>query len=116
MGIKTSETLVVGNVYTKQDLSELFNITDATIKTGIFQPTGHDSVWLFVTENKQPDRTQYRDLLDGDVLEWDSQPSGRKDDLIFEHQYRGLELLLFYRKEKYEYPHAWIELSYYRSW
>ncbi len=41
-----------------------------TVNTGIFQPQGHDSVWLFVTEHKTPDRTQYVDHLEGDVLRW----------------------------------------------
>lgn len=59
-----------------------------------------------MTEKKTPDRTQYHDLLGEDVLEWDSQPTGRKDRLIIEHEQRGLELLLFYRKEKYEFPGA----------
>ena len=50
-----------------------FTIKDATINTGIFQPKGHDSVWLFVTEQKTPDRTQYVDRLDGDELRWEGQ-------------------------------------------
>ncbi len=104
--MKSSEHLTAGAVYTRKELMAQFGITDSTINTGIFQPSGHDSVWLFVTEKKTPDRTQYEDRLDGDVLDWDSQPSGRKDNLIIEHKERGLELLLFYRKEKYEFAGA----------
>lgn len=104
--MKTSESLDVGGVYTRKELMAQFGITDATINTGIFQPSGHESVWLFVTEKKTPDRTQYEDMLDGDVLDWDSQPSGRKDHLIIEHKERGVELLLFYRKKKYEFAGA----------
>jgi hypothetical protein len=104
--MKTSDSLTVGSVYTRKELKAKFKITDATINTGIFKPSGHDSVWLFVTEEKQSDRTQYNDLLEGDVLEWDSQPGGRKDDLIIEHKDKGLELLLFYRKKKYEFEGA----------
>jgi hypothetical protein len=40
------------------------------------------------------------------VLHWQGQTSGRKDLQIVEHGLRGMELLLFYRKEKYEYPRA----------
>lgn len=104
MGEKTSEQLTVGEVYTRADLSRMFDIHDATLRTGIFQPKDTDSVWLFVTENKTPDRTQYNDRLDGDRLDWDSQPTGRKDHLILNHRRLGLELLLFYRAKKSQYP------------
>ncbi len=84
----------------------MFSIRDATINTGTFRPKGHDSVWMFVTENKTPDRTQYYDHLDHDVLHWDGQTQGRTDHWIIGHKAKGLELLLFYRKSKSEYPGA----------
>jgi putative restriction endonuclease len=84
----------------------MFEITDATIKTGVFRPKGYDSIWLFVTEKKTPDRTQYVDLLNGDMLEWQGQTEGRTDGLIIEHEARGLEILVFYRKNKGEHPGA----------
>jgi hypothetical protein len=104
--VKTSSRLVPGSTYSRADLRATFLITDATLNTGVFRPAGTDSIWLFVTEEKAPDRTDYLDLLDGDVLEWDGQMSGRTDSLIIEHELRSLELLLFYRKHKYEFPHA----------
>ena len=102
----TSRELRKGELYSREDLRQKFDITDATINTGIFQPSGHDSIWLFVTEKKTPDRTQYADRLDGDFLYWDGQTSGRKDQIIIEHEDLGLELLLFYRISKYEHPGA----------
>jgi hypothetical protein len=104
--IRTSEALVLGDVYTRAALREIFGITDATINTGIFQPPGHESIWLFVTESKTSDRTQYVDQLAADVLHWQGQSAGRKDALIREHRERGLELLLFYRHKKYEFEAA----------
>ncbi len=104
--MRTSDHLTIGEVYSRAALREMFAITDATINTGIFQPPEHDSIWLFVTEKKTPDRTQYEDRLDGDLLQWDGQTSGRKDDLIIRHQDRGLEILVFYRHEKYEFADA----------
>lgn len=102
----SSEELEAGSVYTREALRQRFQITDATINTGIFQPKNHDSVWLFVTEKKSTDRTQYSDLLDGDTLHWEGQMAGRKDKIIIEHARRGLELLVFYRKSRDEYPGA----------
>jgi len=104
--MKTSEYLTIGSTYTREQLRELFNIKDATIYTGVFQQAGHSSIWLFVTEHKTPDRTQYSDFLEGDVLYWDGQTSGRTDDKIIHHLENGNELLLFYRKRKYECLHA----------
>ncbi len=106
MVVKTSESLVVGEIYSRNRLREMFGISDATINTGTFRPKGHDSVWMFVTENKTSDRTQYDDLLDNDVLHWDGQTMGRTDHWIIGHKDQGLELLLFYRKSKSEHPGA----------
>jgi hypothetical protein len=101
--MKTSSVLTVGKVYSRIELVDRFGIKDATLRTGIFRPPGHESVWLFVTEKKTPDRTQYRDHLDGDDLSWDGQTSGRKDALIVGHEVEGLELLVFYRESKNEF-------------
>jgi hypothetical protein len=104
--VATSTLLEPGAIYTRKDLAERFQITDSTLNTGIFQPRGHRSVWLFVTEQKTPDRTQYVDRLDGEVLYWQGQPRGSKDSLIIEHKQRGLELVVFYRRSRYEFPGA----------
>lgn len=104
--MRTSDYLDTGQVYTRKQLRDMFGIVDATINTGVFRPKNHDSVWLFVTEHKTPDRTQYTDYLDGDILEWDGQTSGRTDRIIMNHKQEGLELLVFYRKAKYEHLQA----------
>ncbi len=104
--VLASERLEPGTVYTRDDLRALFDIKDATLNTGIFRPKGFDSVWLFITEHKTADRTQYVDALEGDTLHMQGQRMGRTDALILEHRQRGLELLLFYRKAKYEHPNA----------
>ncbi|MGE0424962.1 MAG: HNH endonuclease [Reyranellaceae bacterium] len=102
----TSSLLNAGSVYTRDELKTLFGITDATINTGVFRPRGTSSIWLFITEEKTADRTQYRDHLEGNLLYWQGQTSGRTDDLIVEHEKRGLEILVFFRTRKYEHPGA----------
>lgn len=104
--IKTSQLLTPGEVWTRERLCDLFGISDATVRTGIFRPAGHDSVWLFVSRDKDAGQTQYRDELVGDTLIWDGQTEGRKDHLIIEHAKRGLEVLLFYRASRREHPGA----------
>lgn len=102
----TSEQLTEGSVYTREYLRRKFNIKDATINTGIFQPSGYQSVWLFITENKSKDSTQYKDQLHEDTLDWDGQTKGRNDQLIINHEAEGLELLVFYRTNKRAFSHG----------
>lgn len=105
-GDATSSQLSTGEIYTRDALKSQFGITDATINTGVFRPKGTSSIWLFITQEKTADRTQYRDRLEGDTLHWQGQTSGRTDDLIVRHHQRGLELLVFFRARKYEHPGA----------
>ena len=86
--MKTSALLVVGDIYTRKELSDRFSITDANLKNGVFRPKNHESIWLFITENKSPDRTQYSDLLGDNLLIWDGQTQGRTDKFIIEHKVR----------------------------
>ena len=102
----TSQHLRVNDVYTREDLRRKFGIKDATINNGIFHPKAHDSIWLFVTEEKTKDRTQYKDELKNDDLYIDGQTAGLRDRLLIEHEQNGLEVILFHRKAKYEYPGA----------
>lgn len=105
--IYTSEQLDPGIVYTREDLRERFGIDDATLNTGVFQPKGTKSVWIFITEEKTSDRTQYRDRIEGDLLYCQGQTAGRKDRFLYtDHKALGLELLIFYRTKKYEHPGA----------
>ena len=100
----SSEQLTEGEVYSRNDLREQFNIKDATINNGVFRPSGYQSIWLFVTEQKTNDMPQLSDLLEGHTLRWDGQPSGRTDKLIIEQEHDSYELLVFYRKHKGEFP------------
>ncbi len=102
----TSSHLHQGEIYTREQLRQMFNIADQTLYTGIFRPKDHNSIWLFVTERKSGDMTEYNDALDGDTLHWDGQTSGRKDQSIITHEQNGLELLVFYRRKKLEHPGA----------
>lgn len=104
--MKTSVHLTLGAVYSRDDLKARFSIVDATINTGVFRPRGHDSIWLFVTEHKTSDRTQYADRLESESLFWQGQMSGRSDPTIIQHAANGLELLLFFRRKKYDFPKA----------
>lgn len=102
--MKTSGYLESNNVYTRQDLREKFKINDATINTGVFRPKDHKSIWLFITQKKSSDMTQYDDRLEGDDLHMDGQSAGLTDKALIEHEKNGDEVLLFFRREKTEHP------------
>jgi putative restriction endonuclease len=102
--MKTSNHLEFGKVYTRQYLREKFKINDATIDTGIFRPKDHKSIWLFITQQKSRDMTQYNDRLEGDDLHVDGQSAGLKDKTLIEHEKNGDEILLFFRRTKTEHP------------
>jgi len=104
--MKTSKFLKCGEIYCRDELRRAFGIQDATLNNGIFKPHGHDSVWLFVTENKTPHRKPYTAPLSQKDMYMEGQTRGRTDSLITEHRSRGLELLLFYREDKSQYEHA----------
>jgi putative restriction endonuclease len=104
--LHSSCSLATGDVYTRQQLRELFGIKAASLNNGIFRPSGHDSVWLFATKSKTPDRTQYTDFLAGDEFHFDGQMAGLTDRLIIEHIDRGLELLVFYRESRLEFDNG----------
>jgi putative restriction endonuclease len=102
--MRTSDHLEFGKVYTRQNLREKFKINDATIDTGIFRPKDHTSIWLFITQQKSRDMTQYNDRLEGDDLYIDGQSAGLKDKTLIEHEKNGDEILLFFRRAKTEHP------------
>jgi putative restriction endonuclease len=102
----TSGRLKVGQIYPREELKGMFGITDTTVNTGVFRPKGSHSIWLFVTRDKTKDRTQYQDRLDGDLLQWEGQTSGRTDNKIIDHAENGDELLVFYRDSKRQHAKA----------
>ena len=101
-----SEQLVQEQLYTRTQLRQLFDITDATIDTGVFRPSGYNSVWLFVTAPPAGGSGPQNHLLDSDTLLWSGQLAGRTDQLIISHELRGLELLVFYRESSTQFPSA----------
>jgi hypothetical protein len=99
-----SERLMVDEVYTRSDLAEFLGVASSAIGSGVFRRAGTSSILLFVTEHKSADRTQYEDRLEGKVLYWQGQEKRKTDSWIIEHEDRGQEVLVFYRRHKNEFP------------
>jgi len=101
-----SPAFVEGDVYARLPMRERFGIVDANFDNGVFRLKDTNSIWLFVTRDKTKDRTQYKDRLEGDILQWQGQIQGRTDRMIIDHEVNGDELIVFYRESKRQYPEA----------
>lgn len=98
--------LMRGESYTRNELREKFEIRDATLNNGVFHFKESRQVWLFITENKPADREQYVDKLTGNTLYWQGQKLGRTDPLIINHKQDRNDIIVFYRRAKYEFEGA----------
>ncbi len=47
MNTKASRRLELYQPYTRNQRAEIFDITDATVRTGVFHPKGYDSISNF---------------------------------------------------------------------
>ncbi len=65
--MNSSDLLELNSVYSRKELQNLFNITDATINNGIFQPKGHSSVWECEIKSKK-NREERLKLLVNEIL------------------------------------------------
>jgi hypothetical protein len=110
-GDALERSLQSGLVYTRAQLKDLFTIKDATINNGVFPFSDRHEIWLFVTEQKQADRVQYKDDLVSDELRWQGQSRGRTDELIINHRRDGNDILVFYRRVKDEFPGCGFRLE-----
>ncbi len=102
----TLGNLIPGEIYSRKDLADWFGIQNRNLYNGVFRHNDTNSVWLFITEHKTPDRTPYIDRLKDDMLYWDGQTSGRTDPWIIDHKQRGYELLVFFRESRSQHPHG----------
>ncbi len=107
--MKISEKLSPGIVYTRAELAELCGLdatTGGQLHTWIFRPDRqrYESYWMFVTAKKASDRPEVVDRLDGDILHTEGQAKQMTDRWVMNHKADGLELLVFFRNKKNEYP------------
>lgn len=102
----------IGSSYSRKEISALLSTNDSNINNGLFKPKDKNFAIIFVTENKSKDRTPYKDMLEGNILEWDGQLKGRTDKLVINHARLGLDLILMYRFSRNERPdHSFVCLG-----
>jgi hypothetical protein len=72
------ENLILGNHYSKKDLSLIFNQKGLlTSREGIFSSNTLNSYLFFVdlVKDGKEEKFKFNDYFDGDIFHWDSQPS-----------------------------------------
>lgn len=100
----TVDTLKVGNVYTRQELTLLWNLGGfQAISRGVYTPAGQQIIYLFVTRVKQNCLTQYDDFIQGDLLFWEGENGHGSDLRIAAASAKGEDIHLFYR-ERHHLP------------
>ena len=73
-----NETLILGNYYSKKDLSLIFDEKGLlTSREGIFSSKSLNSFLFFVdlVKDGKEDKFKFNDYFEGDMFHWDSQPS-----------------------------------------
>jgi len=97
---RSSSSLELLKTYSREELKDTFQITDAIIRNGIHVPNDTSSVWLFVTEGRSPDGISFRNHFDGQVLQLEGQFKGKIGGLITNHESEGNEIVVLYRRKK----------------
>jgi 5-methylcytosine-specific restriction protein A len=100
---KSSASLDLLTVYSRDELRDQFHLSDAIISEGVFRQPDARSVWLFVTAENTRGASRVGGFFDGLVLLFESPVKGRGGSLILNHERDGNEIIVFYRKKKREF-------------
>lgn len=97
----------IGEIYSRINLKENFNFKIYHPYSGIYHHKENDSLWLFVTEMKSENQTNYKDKLDGDILEWQGQENQDFYNIrVINHKKDGRKVHLLYREREKEYKNS----------
>lgn len=89
-----------GRTYSRRDLAALWGYASFhALARGVVTPAGENTVILFVTENKKPDREPYQDRLVGPLLYWEGPTDHFAEDRMRPDHHQGEEIHVFYRRE-----------------
>src|SRR5438309_9596676 len=92
------DRIAIGNTYNRQELAALWGYAGIeALQRGVVTPRGDNKIILFVTENKNPDATQYRDRLVDDTLEWEGPNDHFAEDRIINAETTNDQIHLFHR-------------------
>ena len=91
--------LTVGECYSRSELADIWGYASLhAIARGVVTPRDDHKIILFVTEVKKSDRTQYKDRLVGDTLQWEGPTDHFGEGRMINADKHGEQIHLFYRK------------------
>jgi HNH endonuclease len=94
----TFASIKVGSKWDRKQLAELWGYNGRQgLDHGIVTPKNDNKIILFITHEKQSHSKQFTDMLEGNTVQMDGQPSHRTDDRLIQAAERGDEIHLFYR-------------------
>lgn len=98
-----TELLIPGESYTRKELALMWGYQkEHSLRRGIVTPKGHKLIFLFITQIKQSDQTQYKDRFDNDILHMEGEEKNGNDNrLINAHSVQD-QIFLFYRTKHHK--------------
>ena len=92
------DRIAIGSTYDRRELAELWGYAGIeALQRGVVTPRGGNKIILFVTENKNPDATQYQDRLFGNTLEWEGPNDHFAEERMINASANNDEIHLFHR-------------------
>jgi putative restriction endonuclease len=89
----------VGSAWDRNQLAALWGYkTFHAFARGVFTPSGDNKIILFVTEDKQASLTNYKDVLKGDILEWEGPTAHQAEQRMLLAKSNGETIHLLHRK------------------
>ena len=96
--LRLKNSLMIGGLYKIDDIAPVLGVNPIALKqTGVFRSIGSDAFVILVTLQKNPDTTQYMDILNKEdaILFWEGQTNKRIAENAFE---QGLDCHAFVRE------------------
>ncbi|HEX3856675.1 MAG TPA: HNH endonuclease [Verrucomicrobiae bacterium] len=92
------ETIKLDSRWDRKQLAQLWGYNGRQgLDHGVVTPKNDNKIILFITHEKQSHSKQFKDILNGNTVQMDGQPSHRTDDRLIHAADRGDEIHLFYR-------------------
>lgn len=101
--------LIINHTYTAKELASLWGYKShhALVK-GVFHPKGTQILILFVTKERQPGSTQFKNELRGNIIKIEGADKHGTDQLLLENQTTRKDRIYLFYREKHTLPFTFL--------
>ena len=101
--------LTLNQTYTAKQLASLWGYKShhALVK-GVFHPKGSDILILFVTKERQPGSTQFKNELRGNMIKIEGADKHGTDQLLLDNQGQDKDKIYLFYREKHTLPFTFL--------